>query len=163
MLARNTMKLGLNAGRVAPWWLFQDHGRLLPLPVCLYEVHWAVKVSSWFVGPKKQSEDTSSLNSRPFEAEILCKLFPASSLAAPSTQHGTFLGSCHDSCILSNCARRQKFSDGTLGQRWLLGNGGYACKPWLMTPLMSPHSEAERYFSEAPIATGVPLSTLLGC
>ncbi|XP_029464090.1 putative nuclease HARBI1 [Rhinatrema bivittatum] len=41
------------------------------------------------------------------------------------------------------------FPEGKYGEGWLLGDGSYGCKPWLLTPLQSPHTVAKKRYSEA--------------
>jgi hypothetical protein len=59
-------------------------------------------------------------------------------------------GSVHDSRIFSNseiCARlMNREVDG-----WLLGDAGYGCKPYLMTPLPEPKTRSERAYNYAHI------------
>ncbi|XP_030050630.1 putative nuclease HARBI1 [Microcaecilia unicolor] len=64
-----------------------------------------------------------------------------------------FPGSCLDSYILANSALGQKFADGKFGYGWLLGDAGYGCKPWLMTPLAAPRTEPERRYNESHMLT----------
>ncbi|XP_029441338.1 putative nuclease HARBI1 [Rhinatrema bivittatum] len=58
-------------------------------------------------------------------------------------------GSCHDAYILEHSSMETHFPEGKYGEGWLLGDGSYGCKPWLLTPLQSPHTAAEKHYSEA--------------
>nr|XP_033774378.1 putative nuclease HARBI1 [Geotrypetes seraphini] len=73
-----------------------------------------------------------------------------------------FPGSCHDSDILANSTFGKKLAEGKFGQGWLLGDSGYGCKPWLMTPLLAPRSEAEKRYNEAHISTRCTIERTLG-
>ncbi|CAN7949043.1 unnamed protein product [Ixodes pacificus] len=50
-------------------------------------------------------------------------------------------GSTHDSRIFTEGSLSGKLADGVY--EGLLGDSGYTCKPWLMTPFLSPSSAAE--------------------
>uniref|UniRef100_A0A8C1N3H2 Putative nuclease HARBI1 n=1 Tax=Cyprinus carpio TaxID=7962 RepID=A0A8C1N3H2_CYPCA len=58
-------------------------------------------------------------------------------------------GSTHDSFILTNSALCQQFSEGQIPDGWLLGDSGYPLRPWLMTPILHPASEAHERYSRA--------------
>ncbi|XP_069696889.1 putative nuclease HARBI1 isoform X1 [Periplaneta americana] len=62
-------------------------------------------------------------------------------------------GSVHDSTIFRNCARRAPFENGEIPHGYLLGDGGYACKPYLLTPLLNPLTPAEQRYNRAHIKT----------
>ncbi|CAN7995719.1 unnamed protein product [Ixodes hexagonus] len=51
-------------------------------------------------------------------------------------------GSTHDSRIFTEGSLSGKLADGVY-EGLLLGDSGYTCKPWLMTPFLSPSSAAE--------------------
>lgn len=51
-------------------------------------------------------------------------------------------GSTHDSRILTEGSLLGKLADGVY-DGLLLGDSDYTCKPWLMTPFLSPSSAAE--------------------
>ncbi|ROL47356.1 Protein ALP1-like [Anabarilius grahami] len=48
----------------------------------------------------------------------------------------------HDPFILTTSALCQQFSEGQIPDGWLLGDSGYPLRPWLMTPILHPASEA---------------------
>ncbi|XP_029442903.1 putative nuclease HARBI1 [Rhinatrema bivittatum] len=58
-------------------------------------------------------------------------------------------GSCHDAYILALSSLGTQFPEGKYGEGWLLGDGGYGCKSWLLTPLQSPRIAAEKRYNEA--------------
>ncbi|XP_063806565.1 putative nuclease HARBI1 [Pseudophryne corroboree] len=62
-------------------------------------------------------------------------------------------GGCHDSFILSQSSLFDKFEDGQMPDGWLLGDGGYGCYSWLLTPLSQPDSPAEHSYNHAHKAT----------
>ncbi|XP_029444664.1 putative nuclease HARBI1 [Rhinatrema bivittatum] len=64
-----------------------------------------------------------------------------------------FPGSCHDSYILARSALGCNFAEGKYGDGWLLGDAGYGCKSWLLTPLLAPCTDAERRYNEAHTST----------
>ena len=55
-------------------------------------------------------------------------------------------GSTHDSRILRESELFDKFSNGTY-RGYLLGDSGYGCSRWLLTPLENPSTEAERLYN----------------
>jgi hypothetical protein len=59
-------------------------------------------------------------------------------------------GSTHDSFVWSNSKIAEEFEQGILPQdAWLLGDSGYPCKPWLLTPFLNPATQAERNYNRA--------------
>lgn len=57
-------------------------------------------------------------------------------------------GSVHDSWIWNECGLKRKFEDGTIpGSCHLLGDSGYPCKPWLLTPYLQPRTEAQEAYN----------------
>lgn len=61
-------------------------------------------------------------------------------------------GSTHDSRIFTESALSAKLANGTY-DGLLLGDSGYSCQPWLMTPFLSPSSPAEMAYNEAHATT----------
>jgi len=55
-------------------------------------------------------------------------------------------GSVHDSTIFDNSLLRAQFENHEFGDALLLGDGGYACRNYLMTPLANPITEAEKRY-----------------
>jgi hypothetical protein len=62
-------------------------------------------------------------------------------------------GATHDAHIWNNCKLAKAFEDGTIKGAWLLGDSGYALKPWLLTPILSPTTRAERKYNKAHKST----------
>ncbi|XP_020298875.1 putative nuclease HARBI1, partial [Pseudomyrmex gracilis] len=58
-------------------------------------------------------------------------------------------GSTHDSTILNASTIRARFMNGEMGNALLLGDGGYACSHFLLTPLSEPHTQAEQLYNES--------------
>lgn len=55
-------------------------------------------------------------------------------------------GSTHDSRIFDNCRLRTRLEDGHI-DGLLLGDSGYACRYYLMTPFLNPQTQAERGYN----------------
>ncbi|CAG4991801.1 unnamed protein product [Parnassius apollo] len=62
-------------------------------------------------------------------------------------------GSTHDATIFNNSILRAECDAGQFGNRWLLGDSAYPNKPYLLTPVLNPVSEAEHRYNEAHIKT----------
>jgi hypothetical protein len=62
-------------------------------------------------------------------------------------------GSSHDSFIFNNSTVCERFENNEFANGILLGDGGYALKPYLMIPLRNPSNSAERDYNSAHIAT----------
>nr|CAH7735089.1 unnamed protein product [Callosobruchus chinensis] len=62
-------------------------------------------------------------------------------------------GSAHDMTIFNNSLIRRQFEGGRYPNCLLLGDSGYAAKPYLLTPLLAPDTQAERRYNEAHIRT----------
>ncbi|KAK6172642.1 hypothetical protein SNE40_016257 [Patella caerulea] len=61
-------------------------------------------------------------------------------------------GSSHDSAILSNSRVAEVLDSGNLSGI-LLGDSGYGCKKWLMTPLLDPKSRGEQRYNTSHLKT----------
>ena len=57
-------------------------------------------------------------------------------------------GSVHDSTIFDNCHLRARFETGEL-KGCLVGDSGYACRPYLLTPVGNPTTPAEAAYNNA--------------
>lgn len=64
-----------------------------------------------------------------------------------------FPGSSQNSSILRQSSVYEGFQSGRLRGGWLLGSSGYACRPWLMTPVPEPKTAAELSYNEAHAGT----------
>ncbi|XP_030761569.1 putative nuclease HARBI1 [Sitophilus oryzae] len=60
-------------------------------------------------------------------------------------------GSAHDSNIFRNSRVRNDFENGVYGDNLLVADSGYTIKPYVITPLLNPHTRAEHLFNEAQI------------
>ncbi|KAG5286897.1 hypothetical protein AALO_G00020120 [Alosa alosa] len=58
-------------------------------------------------------------------------------------------GSTHDSFMLMNSVTGIKFTEGEMPDGWLIGDSGYPLRPWLMTPILHPATEAEQRYSRS--------------
>lgn len=62
-------------------------------------------------------------------------------------------GSAHDVTIFNDSQIRAQFELGMIGAGHLLGDNGYGVKPYLLTPLLSPNTEAEKRYNKSQIST----------
>lgn len=62
-------------------------------------------------------------------------------------------GSTHDSTIFNASRIRAKFLNCEMGDSLLLGDSGYACSNFLLTPLLEPQTQAEQLYNESHIRT----------
>lgn len=67
----------------------------------------------------------------------------------------------HDSTIFNNSTIKQKFERNILGG-FLLGDSGYPCLRYLMTPLQNPQTEEERRYNASQIRTRNVVERLFG-
>ena len=58
-------------------------------------------------------------------------------------------GSSHDGFVLANSTIRQRMEDREFTPYWLLGDSGYGCRSWLLTPLLEANTAKERRFNVA--------------
>ncbi|RZC35080.1 DDE Tnp 4 and/or Plant tran domain containing protein, partial [Asbolus verrucosus] len=62
-------------------------------------------------------------------------------------------GSLHDSTIFNDSPLPVEFEMGTCNNRVLIGDSGYPCKPYLLTPILNPSSASEEAYNQAHILT----------
>ncbi|XP_015373561.1 PREDICTED: putative nuclease HARBI1 [Diuraphis noxia] len=62
-------------------------------------------------------------------------------------------GSVHDSTIFENSLLRARFENNEFEGCFLLGDGGYPCRNYLMTPLLNPTTNAELKYQKSQIGT----------
>jgi nuclease HARBI1 len=62
-------------------------------------------------------------------------------------------GSSHDSTIWSQSYRHNQFLLGMYRHYVLLGDGGYACSPFMLTPVPNPINQADRAYNRSQIST----------
>ena len=55
-------------------------------------------------------------------------------------------GSVHDSTMFKDSGFGKKCAAGAFGEGFLLGDSGYACTPYLLTPNNAPKSPSEVYY-----------------
>ena len=71
-------------------------------------------------------------------------------------------GSAHDARIFSECNLKQRFENDEFRHYVLLGDGGYKCTKYLMTPVLNPVTEEERRYNEAHKGSRVIIEQLFG-
>ncbi|KAK3920195.1 Putative nuclease [Frankliniella fusca] len=71
-------------------------------------------------------------------------------------------GSTHDQTIFDQCRQRALLENDRYGDVYLLGDGGYACRKYIMTPLAECRTPAENLYNEAQIRTRNPVERLFG-
>ncbi|XP_012543806.2 putative nuclease HARBI1 [Bombyx mori] len=62
-------------------------------------------------------------------------------------------GSAHDATIFNNSVLRAQCDAGQFGNHWLLGDSAYPNRPYLLTPVLNPVTEAELRYNQAHIKT----------
>ena len=70
-----------------------------------------------------------------------------------------FPGSAHDSFIWNSCALRHRFVAGEFGPFLLLGDSGYAQRPWLMTTVRNPATPEQVRYNHRPLGSDCPIGT----
>jgi len=60
-------------------------------------------------------------------------------------------GSVHDSTIFDHSYIRAKLEIGGMADGYLIGDGGYPCRHYLLTPLIQPMTAAEKHYNAAQI------------
>jgi len=72
-------------------------------------------------------------------------------------------GSVHDSTIFDNSLLRAQFENNEFGDDAMVGDEGYACRNYMMTPVSNPITEAEiRYQVRKPYANFIK-TTIIYC
>ncbi|XP_050505022.1 putative nuclease HARBI1 [Diabrotica virgifera virgifera] len=62
-------------------------------------------------------------------------------------------GSVHDSTIFNDSLLRARLENNEFPDCYLLGDSGYACKKYLLTPLLNPQTRSEQAYNRAHIRT----------
>ena len=62
-------------------------------------------------------------------------------------------GRTHDAFIWNNSRLSERMERGEMEPYWLLGDAGYGCHPYLLTPLADPVTAQERRYQEAHVCT----------
>ncbi len=70
-------------------------------------------------------------------------------------------GSSHDSRIFRECQLKERFETNDLGGI-MLGDGGYGCLPYLMTPVKTPRTAAETAYNRAHCKTRTVIEQAFG-
>eukprot|EP00918_Siedleckia_nematoides_P023255 GHVU01050169.1.p1 GENE.GHVU01050169.1~~GHVU01050169.1.p1 ORF type:complete len:376 (+),score=23.23 GHVU01050169.1:2811-3938(+) len=70
-------------------------------------------------------------------------------------------GSTHDSFVMRATDMWQSFEDGAIRGR-VLGDSGYRCRPWLLTPYSDPQTEHQRTFNTRHKKTRVHVEMAFG-
>ncbi|XP_040206033.1 putative nuclease HARBI1 isoform X1 [Rana temporaria] len=73
-----------------------------------------------------------------------------------------FPGSCHDAHILRQSGIYDTLDKDLENNGWLLGDAGYPCLPWLLTPINRPSSPAEAAYNVAHTKTRVVIERCFG-
>ena len=71
-------------------------------------------------------------------------------------------GSCHDSTIFKESIIGQKFQDGVFDEAHLLGDSGYPCTSYLLTPFAHPEGQCEMRFNAAHKSTRCTIERAFG-
>jgi len=71
-------------------------------------------------------------------------------------------GSAHDSTIFGNSRLCARFEAGEFARGYLLGDAGYPCKPYLLTPIPSPTTAAHQRYNYSHILTWYPVERAFG-
>lgn len=71
-------------------------------------------------------------------------------------------GSAHDSHIFNSSNLKCRLESGEFSNYWLLGDSGYALRPYMLTPLNDPQTVAEKYYNESQIRTRNVIERLFG-
>jgi hypothetical protein len=73
-----------------------------------------------------------------------------------------FPGSSHDSFIWNSCTLKRRFVAGDYGNFVLLGDSGYAQRPWLMTPVRNPMTPAQLRYNGIHTGTRFKIENTFG-
>ena len=71
-------------------------------------------------------------------------------------------GSAHDSFIFGQSQIKERLLTGDFGDKWLLGDSGYALRSYLLTPYLSCNSQGERNFNRSHKRTRVQIERSFG-
>jgi len=70
-------------------------------------------------------------------------------------------GATHDSRFFHNSTIAEQFRNGSINGI-LVGDNGYVCRSYLMTPLLNPRNEAEVCYNDAQRRTGIVIERCFG-
>lgn len=71
-------------------------------------------------------------------------------------------GSAHDATIFANSRLCARFESGEITNGYLLGDAGYPCKNYLLTPLAAPETPEERRYNYSQIRSRNPIERAFG-
>ena len=71
-------------------------------------------------------------------------------------------GSVHDSTIFNDSSLCARLENGEYGEDFLVGDSGYACRPFLLTSLVNPRTPGEQAYNDAHKATRNPIERCFG-
>lgn len=71
-------------------------------------------------------------------------------------------GSTHDQTAFNGSSLEMKFENQEFGNYHLLGDSGYECRPYLMTPVTRVMTPEENSYNESLIRTRVTVERLFG-
>lgn len=71
-------------------------------------------------------------------------------------------GSCHDSFILRQSALWEEFESNQRTNQHILGDAGYPCRTWLLTPYIRPNSPAQNGYNRSHIPTRSLIEQIFG-
>ncbi|XP_050518088.1 putative nuclease HARBI1 [Diabrotica virgifera virgifera] len=71
-------------------------------------------------------------------------------------------GSVHDTTIFNDSHIRADFENGVYGNDFLLGDSGYPCRTYLLTPFLQPRTNGEEAYNRAQVATRNPIERCFG-
>ncbi|CAG4975132.1 unnamed protein product [Colias eurytheme] len=71
-------------------------------------------------------------------------------------------GSVHDSTIFNDSPLCAQLERGDFGTGIILGDSGYPCRPYLLTPLINTRTAAEEAYNRSQISTRNPVERLFG-
>ncbi|CAK1587654.1 unnamed protein product [Parnassius mnemosyne] len=71
-------------------------------------------------------------------------------------------GSVHDSTIFNESPLCAQLERGDFTTMVLLGDSGYPCRPYLLTPILNPRTPAEEAYNRSQIRTRNPIERLFG-
>ena len=71
-------------------------------------------------------------------------------------------GATHDSFMFGASAIHDELERGEFHGNWLLGDSGYPCRPYLMTPLLQANTRAEERYNRSHKATRTVVERCIG-
>lgn len=71
-------------------------------------------------------------------------------------------GSVHDTTIFNDSNIRARFENGEFTPYSIVGDGGYPCRTYLLTPVVDPQTVPQQRYNNAQIRTRNPIERLFG-